>query len=73
MKSPIRILLSEAASRHLDAAGPQAFTIVHRDMSDGSTGRWVITLAPVEWRTAQDAASVLCGSATAKRIKTPKP
>lgn len=67
-----RILLSEAASQHLEAAGPQAFSIVHRDMSDGNAGRWVITLAPVEWQTARDAAAVLMGTARAVRPKAPK-
>jgi|GEM_PF-6463188 len=65
----IRILLSEAASRHLDVAGPQAFAIVSRDMSDERTGRWVISLAPVEWETARDASAVLVGSAKAVRPK----
>jgi len=73
---PIRILLSEAASRRLDATGERAFTIVHRVMrteEPGTAGRWAITLAPVEWQTARDASAVLMGKARAVKIKTPKP
>ena len=68
-----RILLSESASRHLDAAGAKAFAIVHRDMSDGNTGRWAITLCPVEWQTARDASAVLMGRAKAFFPKPSKP
>ena len=69
-RSPIvRILLSESASRHLDASGERAFTIIAKDMSDGTAGRWVIHLAPIDWRTAQDASAVLLGKARAVRIK----
>ncbi|MES2659278.1 MAG: hypothetical protein V4689_11725 [Verrucomicrobiota bacterium] len=66
-------MLSEATSKHLDAAGPKAFAIVHKDMSDGNTGRWIITLCPVEWQAARDASAVLMGKAKAAFPKTPKP
>ncbi|MEO8617677.1 MAG: hypothetical protein ABI600_21290 [Luteolibacter sp.] len=67
----IRILLSEASSRALDSAGPKAFAIVSKDMSDGNTGRWAIGLCSIEWRTAQDACAVLMGSKQARPIKKP--
>ena len=67
MSKPIRILLSEGASKHLTDAGHQAFTIVHRDMSNTHPGRWIISLAPVDWKTARDASAVLCGSMKASK------
>ena len=73
MKPPItRILLSESASKALTESGEQSFAIVHRCMrpeEPDTAGRWVIHLAPIDWRTAQDASAVLLGKATAKPLK----
>ena len=72
----VRILLSEAASRHLDASGEKAFAIVHRVMRSEepeTAGRWAIYLAPVAWPTATAATAVLCGKARAVKVKAPKP
>ena len=68
-----RILLSESASKALTESGEHAFTIIHRSMrteEPDTAGRWVIHLCPITWRTAQDAANVLLGRATARKIKT---
>lgn len=63
-----RILLSEAASRHLLSQG-DAFALVSRSWHPDIPGRMVIHLAPVPLKVAQDAASVLCGTSRAVRIK----
>lgn len=72
-----RILLSEAASRHLEAAGPECFVIVATDKSDQHSGRWVIHLMPCSYTLANSAVRVAQGLSTEKRPKptpaTPKP
>ena len=64
-----RILLSEGASRHLDAAGHQAFAVIARDMSDDRTGRWVLHLIPCSLAQAQAACDVATGKSKARPIK----
>jgi hypothetical protein len=72
----IRILLSRAASDALTATGERAFAIVHRCMrgveEPETVGRWCITLAPVEWETAQDASAVLLGTKRAAPLRKPR-
>jgi hypothetical protein len=68
-KPTIRILLSEAASLALTESGERAFTIIGRASHPEQPNRWVIHLAPVEWKAACDASSVLLGSHKAVRIK----
>jgi hypothetical protein len=70
-KPTIRILLSEAASLALTESGERAFTVLCKASHPDHPGRWVIHLAPVEWKTACDASSVLLGSHKAVKIKTP--
>jgi hypothetical protein len=75
-KPTIRILLSEAASLALTESGERAFTVLCKASHPDHPGRWVIHLAPVEWKTACDASSVLLGTHTARKIKpaaTPAP
>lgn len=72
MSKPIRILLSEAATRHLEAAG-QCFHIIAKDMSDQHTGRMVLHLVPCSMRVARDAEAVLMGKARAVFPKVSKP
>jgi predicted secreted protein len=71
-----RILLSKAASDALSATGERAFAIVHRCMrgveEPETAGRWCITMAPVEWETAQDASAVLLGTKRAATIRKAK-
>ena len=66
-----RILLSEAASKHLLERG-EAFAIVSRAWHPDQPGRMVIHLAPVPLKVAQAAASVLVGTSRAVRIKAPQ-
>lgn len=70
-KPTIRILLSEAASLALTESGERAFTVLCKASHPDHPGRWVIHLAPVEWKAACDASSVLLGSHKAVKIKTP--
>ena len=65
-----RILLSEAASRHLTESGEECFAIVSRQSWPADPKRWAIYLLPVSLRTANDATAVLLGKARAARIKT---
>jgi hypothetical protein len=64
-----RILLSDAASRHLDATGESCFAIVSKARTPDVVGRWVIHLVPCSMKTAGDAQAVLMGKARAVRIK----
>lgn len=61
----IRILLSEAASDALTAAGEEAFAVVHKSMrtieAPEEAGRWILHLAPVPFSRAQEACDVLLG------------
>ena len=68
-----RILLSDAASRHLEATGEACFVIVSKTRHPEKPGRWVIHLAPAPLATVRDAEAVLFGEARAVRIRTPKP
>jgi len=65
----VRILLSQAASDALAATGERAFAIAFRGSYPDSAGRWVVIASPIAWQVACDAADVLLGRATARRIK----
>ncbi len=70
----VRLLLSEAASRHLSAAGETCFVIVHRVMrceEPGTAGRYAIHLLPVPLEVARAAEAVAMGKARAVRVKAP--
>jgi hypothetical protein len=66
---PIRILLSEAASKHLDATGENAFAVVARGSWPDSPGRWVIYLLPCDIPTADAACRVARGISKERRLK----
>ena len=67
--SPItHILLSQAASDALSASGEKSFALVHR-AGHPDSGRWMVSLAPIEWQLAVDASPVLLGTHRAVRCK----
>jgi len=66
-----RILLSEAASRHLDATGAECFRIVCKAHLPDRPDRWVVILAPCPLDVARQAEGVLLGTHTAKRTRKP--
>ena len=68
-----RILLSEAASRHLTDQGAECFTIVAKTRHPEQVGRWVIHLAPCSLTVARAAESVALGKARAVSNKQPSP
>ena len=68
-----RLLLSEAASRYLEATGEGAFVIISKASYPATPGRWAIFLAPCPLATAAAACDVLTGKARAVRIMPPKP
>ena len=69
-----RILLSDAASRHLTESGEECFAIVSKARHPEKPGRWVIHLAPAPLATARQAEGVLLGTHRAVKLKaTPKP
>ena len=67
-----RLLLSEAASRYLEATGEDAFQIISKASYPATPGRWVIYLRPVPMAVAAAACDVLSGKARAVRIKPVK-
>lgn len=67
-----RILLSEAASRHLDAIGEDCFVVTSFDRSDERSGRWVLHLIPCTLGQANSAVRVATGQSTERRTKTKK-
>lgn len=72
----IRILLGEAASRHLDAAGEGAFIVISKAMrgteEPETAGRWALHLLPCSITQANDAVAVIQGRAKASYPKKPK-
>jgi hypothetical protein len=64
-----RILLSEAASRHLSDIGADCFRIVSKARHPEQPGRWVIHLAPCPLAIARQAEGVLFGTHRAVKIK----
>ena len=70
MSAPlIRITLDPEQSRQLSQAGQGAFSIVGRASYPGDPSRWILTLAPVEWKTAAAACHVLQGTHRATKIR----
>lgn len=67
-----RILLSEAASRHLSDQGAECFQIVTKAMHPDKAGRWVIHLVPCSLKTARAAEGVLLGTHSARRVRAIK-
>jgi len=66
-----RILLSEAASRHLDTTGEQCFRIVCKAHLPDRSDRWLVILAPVPLSIARQAESILFGTHIARPIRKP--
>lgn len=66
----VRILLSEAASKHLAGTGHRFFAICGMEESGEHSGRVVIYLRPWPDPTAADARAVLLGTARAVSIDT---
>lgn len=71
MTLPIRILLSEAASRHLTATGEHAFIVASRAMrgveEPDTAGRWALWLVPCSITTADAAVRVARGLTTERK------
>jgi hypothetical protein len=65
--APVRILLSEAASRHLSDTGHPCFAVVSFDRSDEHSGRWVIHLLPCSIAEANSAVRVARGISTERK------
>jgi hypothetical protein len=72
MEQPIQIILGQAASEALTAAGVDCFMVIGKASHPEDPARWVIHLAPVTMRTAQDACEVLLGTKVAKKLPKPK-
>jgi hypothetical protein len=66
---PIRILLGQAASDHLNAAGESCFAVVGRASYPDDPARWVLHIIPASMATANDAVAVAQGRAAARKIK----
>ena len=65
--SPVRILLSEAATQHLEAMGKDCFLVIAKDKSDQHSVRMVIHLVPCSYKLANAALRVAQGLSTEKR------
>ena len=65
-----RIMLSEAASRHLSDTGAECFVIVSKARHPEQPGRWVIHLAPCPLKVVQQAEGVLLGTHRAVKLRT---
>lgn len=69
-----RILLSESASRHLDATSEEVFVVVSRVMrgteEPATMGRWALRLVPCTTSQAADALRVAQGLKPLARIKS---
>jgi hypothetical protein len=67
-----RILLSEAASKHLTDAGHECLLVAHRVMrgveEPETMGRWAISLVPCSMAQARAACNVALGSHTARPL-----
>ncbi len=66
---PIRILLGQAASDYLTAAGDACFSVVGRQSHPQDSNRWILHLIPCDIATANDAVAVAQGRAAARKIK----
>jgi hypothetical protein len=68
----IRLLLSEAASKHLTDTGHECFIVlskVLRGVEEPATmGRWAISLVPCSMAQAQAVCNVALGSYTARPL-----
>jgi hypothetical protein len=71
-EKPVRILLSESASKHLDQTGENAFAVIAFDRSDQHSARWVMHLVPCSFAEADDAVHVAQGFAIDRRKGKPK-
>lgn len=68
-----RILLSEAASRHLSATGENCFAVVGKASWPDNPARWVLYLLPCSIAQADSAVRVARGLSTERNPKaTPK-
>jgi hypothetical protein len=69
---PIRILLSEAASAHLTAAGESCFAVIGRQSHPGDVSRWILHLIPCDIATADSAVAVAKGTKRSIEISKAK-
>ncbi len=68
----VKILLSESASRHLEAAGADAFLVVGRESWPNDPRRWVIHLLSCSISQADSAARVARGLSAERKFKSSK-
>lgn len=68
-----RILLSEAASAALTAAGESAFVVIGKASLPSDPSRWVIHLVPLDMATAAAACEVALGVRKAGKRLPPPP
>ncbi len=69
---PVRILLSERASQHLEAIGQDCFIVTAKDKSDERSGRWIIHLMPCSYTQANSACRVARGESKESRPRASK-
>lgn len=68
--APTRILLSEAASRHLAATGEKCFVVIDRASYPDDPKRWIIYLVPCSIAQADAAVRVAMGQSTERRKRS---
>ncbi len=66
----VRILLSEAASKHLTDTGESVFMVIAKATHPEDPTRWVIHLVPIPKAQADGASRVALGTHKAVKIKT---
>ena len=75
-EKPLRILLSEAASKHLTATGERCFIVASRAMrgteEPDTAGRWAIWLTPCTIEQGNAAVRVATGQSLERKPKAPK-
>jgi hypothetical protein len=67
MIEPIRILLSEAASRHLTETGEKCFAVIGKASHPDNPARWILYLMPCDIPTADAACRVARGISKERR------
>jgi hypothetical protein len=66
---PVRILLSEAASRHLSTTGENAFVLVGHATYPDDPKRWILYLLPTTVEAANAGTAVARGTHRAAKIR----
>jgi hypothetical protein len=70
---PIRILLSEATSRHLTETEESVFVVAAKAPHPDDPKRWILYLVPTSIPLADAAARVARGLSRESKPRTPKP